>query len=105
MKKQFSEKFYEVLRVNNDGLIDGCLSLPKERFLNILDEEILNFGKDTQAEIGMGIYKLIEEQKKAHKSPMEILEMIINICKGLISHSPESALEFSSRLESLHGRG
>jgi len=99
VKKTFSEKFYEVLRVQDDGEIEGCVSMPKERFLSILDEEIINYGKDTQAEIGMGIYKLVEQKKKENIGVEEILEMVINLCKGLIANSPESAMEFSSRLE------
>lgn len=104
-KKKFSEKFYEVLKVQNDGAIEGCLTMPKERFIAILDEEIMNYGRDTHAEVGMGIYRLIEEKRKDHVNDYDILEIVIKVCTDLISKSPESAMEFASRLKRYDGTG
>lgn len=99
MIKSFAKKFYEKIKIQGTGVIE----IEKDRFVEMLDEEIENYAKDTQAEVGMGIYKIIMERKKCSLSDSEILKMVENICVGLINKSPECAMEFGKRLEQKHG--
>lgn len=102
--KKFIERFYEEIKLNNDGEIPGCFSMTKDRFIQILDEMLNNFGNDTQAEVGAGIYKMIQKLRMYSISDNEIVEKIFDLCKKLMSYSPESALEFSSIMEKESGK-
>lgn len=93
----FASRFFKKVNLEEyDGML--FVNMESNRFLEILEEEIDNFGKDTQAEVGMGIYKIIAERRKVISDSL-ILDMLINVCKGLINKSPECALEFSKQIE------
>lgn len=93
----FANKFWEKIHLDRyDGLV--VTSMKKEEFLDVLEKEIDIYGKDTQAEVGMGIYTIITERRKVISDSL-ILDTLINVCKGLINKSPECALEFSKQLE------
>lgn len=104
MNKPFSEKFMDVIELSGDK-IEGCTALPKERFVGILEEEIQNFGVDTQAEVGMGFYRVIDQNRKRGKTDTEIVDMMIEICSKLIALSPESAHQLCSYLKGTYSNG
>ena len=68
----------------------------KQKFFEILREEIELWTNVVQAEIGTGFYSVICERRKV-MSDSDVLDSLINICKSLIEKSPECALEFSKR--------
>jgi hypothetical protein len=65
----------------------------KDNFFEYLKDEIQNYVKDSQAEIGMGIYQIIIERRKILSDTI-LLDTVLNICQSLINKSPECALEF-----------
>lgn len=102
MIKSFAKRFYEKIKPKvAENMF--CVEMGKEKFIEALDEEIESYAKDTQAEVGMGIYKIIQERKKVNLSDSEILKMIENLCMELMNKSPECAMEFSKRIEERHG--
>ena|SRR5690606_4019806 len=95
--KQLIEKLkikFEIIEHMSAVVID----MTEKKFIETLEEEIEGYTKDTQAEIGMGIYKIISERRKVMSDSL-VLDTLINVCKGLINKSPECALEFSKQLE------
>lgn len=103
MIKSFAKKFCLKITPKLMTCDMFYVEMEKEKFIEALDEEIANYSRDTQAELGMGLYKLINEKRKSNVPDNEIVDMLINICKGFIEKSPECAMEFSKRLEERHG--
>lgn len=98
MKKYIAEKIYKKI---NELEYVYWMNIPKEEFIKAVEEEIEAHANDTQAEIGMGIYKIITERRKVIPDSL-IIDSLINVCKGLIEKSPECALEFSKLIEGYH---
>ncbi len=102
-KKNFSQKFYDEIKDLNENSGDEDIMISRDKFLSILEEEFNNYTKDSLAEVGMGIYKLIEHNKKMNICSDTIINNIVNVCRNLISNSPESAMEFSTIIGKRHG--
>ncbi len=95
MKKYLAERIYKKI---NELEYVYWMNIPREEFMKAVQEEIEAHTNDTQAEIGMGMYKIITERRKVFPDSL-IVDALINVCKGLINKSPECALEFSKQLE------
>jgi hypothetical protein len=96
MIQSFAEKFYEKITKVASKDYEGILStvMEKDKFIKALEEEIECYTKDTQAEVGMGIYQIIKIRRKILPDK-EVLNILLNVCVGLINKSPECAIEFS----------
>lgn len=101
MRKGLAEKVCEALMEQNKYINEQCFIMPCKTFVLKVKQEVENFMADTQAEMGMGIAFLIKEKRKNNVSAEDILESVCRLCRDLIDHSPECALEFTKLLEGL----
>lgn len=82
-------------------LPDACL--PKDKFMELLDEEMENYVCDVIAELGMIFNRLIIERRRIGVSEAIITNDILRFCDDLMASSPESALESKVKINKFLG--